>query len=162
MKKHRWIWLIIGALLLICLIIIVMNFLLMPSRSVCELAKLIHDDDRTDCIWLTDGCSGIHAVDPQMNSDIIDLLNNLEIFYQVGERTFFEAEDMLVLENMEEHDVQYFLFSDNFTVVWVADNSWVGNDNEISQYEEIYTAYRVKNPWEIRKMFREICEADSN
>ena len=85
----------------------------------------------------------------------------------------------MVLET-SDHRVQYFLFNEDFTVVWAADNSWIYENTQSSQNDGTYhadmifnaseqynewsntecTAYRVRNPRSVREFFESVCRQD--
>ena len=145
MKKHRW--------LLICAMVVLLAFLLVeivtfcyPLQTVWDLATMINSPDGAS-MWIQD--EHFHSLHGEEEDRAVAILNNLRLSYSVGTRNFDWVSNRIVLE--KEHQVQYFLFNDDFTVVWVVD--WHHTDEPIA-------AYRVKNPWAIRKFFNETCKAD--
>ena len=158
-------------------------FALRPSRSVWDIAEWIeHDDDFY--VWIGDDKHHNHfdlTTEPPQN--VKDILGSLKLSQRpIGRRPFFEASNMIVLEAPQHTPrVQYFLFNEDFTLMWTADNSWIHENSRDTQDNATYNArmifnaskeynewgntecdaYHVRNPRAVREFFRAVCEQDT-
>lgn len=159
-------------------------FILRPSRGVWDIAECIgHDDDFY--VWIGDSKHHNHFdITTEPPQDVKDILNNLKLSKKsIGNRTFSNRENMIVLETAgigQNPRVQYFLFNEDFTVVWAADNSWIYENERGSQDDDTYhtemifnaseqynewsnterAAYHVHNPHAVREFFKAVCNQD--
>ena len=155
-------------LLLLFFIVIAMFstsvLLLAQANSIWTIAESIRSVEDYPVVWISDSQHHVHFIghDTGAYSDAIQILNELQISRKsIGEYTFGDGSHMFVLEGSTDHTVQYFLFDEDFTKVWAVDNSWIPDHSEVTQYEEICPVYRVKNPWIIKRFFKEICDLDT-
>lgn len=161
MKKKRYLILL---LVIAVAVISIWVFLRFPTNDVWDIAELIRNDEDFPAVWISDSQHHFHFIghDTEAYSDAIQTLNESKIYRKsIREHTFGDSKNMIVLENPTEHTVQYFMFNDDFTMVWAVDNSWIPDHSEITQYEEICPVYRVKNPWKIKRFFKAICASDT-
>lgn len=160
-------------------------FILSPARSVWDIAECIGRDDDF-YVWIGDSKHHNHFdISTEPPQDVKDILNNLKLSKKtIGNRTFSNRENMIVLETAgigQNPRVQYFLFNEDFTVVWAADNSWIYENERGSQDDDTYHAemifnaseqynewsnteratYRVRNPRAVREFFKNVCEQDT-
>lgn len=178
--KKRYMIASIPAVLAAVIIVIALFFMLRPSRSVWDIAECVGRDDDF-YVWIGDAKSHNHfdlTTDPPQDAKAI--LDSLKLSQRsIGNRTFFDSANMIVLE-VSDHRVQYFLFNEDFTVVWAADNSWIYENTRGTQDNDSYhagmifnaseqynewgntecNAYRVRDPRTVRKFFEAVCEQD--
>jgi len=162
MKKSFKILLLV-AILVIVTVIFLLLIIFLPSNSVWDIAELIGKDDDF-YIWIAAPQYSNFSIQgyPELSAEGKEVLNCLKLSCKaVDECTFADAENFLVLETTTGHAVQYFLFNEDFTMVWAVDNSWIEEDSEITQYEEICLAYRVKNPWTVKRFFEKVTGLDT-
>ena len=155
-------------------------FMLRPSNSAWDIAECIGRDDDF-YIWIGDSQHHTHFINSEDVQPIAEkVLDGLKLSQRsVGNYAFFDRENTIVLET-SDHRVQYFLFNENFTVVWAADNSWIYENTQGSQNNATYNAgmifnaseqynewgnakcaaYRVRNPRAVREFFETVCEQD--
>ncbi|MBQ9080583.1 MAG: hypothetical protein IJY27_05880 [Clostridia bacterium] len=184
MKKRNMITLI-AAMLAVVGIGGALFFIFTPSGSVWDIAEFIGQDDDF-LIWISDSEYHNHFINSSsdQHSDAVKVLNGLKLSRKKGgKRTFADAKNTIVLETTGFESparVQYFLFNEDFTVVWVADNSWIYENSRGSQEDGTYhagmifdasnkynewtetecAAYRVRNPRAVREFFEAVCEQD--
>ena len=180
MKKHPLIVLTV-AILLVMFISGALFFILRPTRNVWDIADHIRRNDDF-YVWIGDRQHHTHYIIGDENQSAAEnVLDGLKLSQRsVGNRTFNEAQNMIVLET-SDHRVQYFLFNKDFTAIWAADNRWISantygaqndgtyNANMIFNASEQYTewsdtactAYRIKNPRAVREFFKSVCEQDT-
>ena len=161
MKKKIYFFIL---LLIAIVTVLFLVLLLAQSNNIWDIAELIRGVEDFPVVWISDSQPHVHFIghDTEAYSDAIQILNDLRISRKsIGEYTFGDSKNMIVLENPAEHTVQYFLFNKDFTKVWAVDNSWIPDHSEITQYEEICPVYRVKNPWKIKRFFKAICDSDT-
>ena len=175
--KQRKIIVLSIALLAIAITACALFFIFQPSQNIWDIAEYI---DRNDdfYIWIGDSQHHTHFI----NSDAVQptaekVLDGLKLSQRsIGNYTFFNQQNMIVLE-VSDHRVQYFLFNEDFTIVWAADNSWIYENSRDSQNGDTYNAgnaseqynewgntecaaYRVKNPRAVREFFKTVCRQD--
>lgn len=182
MKKYQKILLCTAIPLVIFLATVLLSMLL-PSQSVWDIAEWIeHDDDYY--AWIGDDKHHNHFdISTEPPRDVKDILECLKLSQRpISRRTFFEASNMIVLEAPQHTPrVQYFLFNEDFTLMWTADNSWIYENIRDTQDNATYNAgmifnaseeynewgntecdaYRVRNPRTLREFFRAVCEQDT-
>ena len=156
-------------------------FILRPTRNVWDIADHISHDDEF-YVWIDNSQRHTHYIDSgEVQSAAENVLDDLKLSQRsIGNHPFNDYKNMIVLET-SDHRVQYFLFNEDFTAIWAADNRWISantygaqNDgtyhagmifNASAQYNEwsntAQTAYRVKNPRAVREFFKSVCEQDN-
>ena len=156
MKKARIILIPVAALLVICIIVLSVWFF-MPSKSVWDIAKLIKEYNDNELLYIAD--RHYHFLDEGKRAEAADILNDLKLSDKVGEYIFPDNGKRNQLTIEKKHDVQYFFFNEDFTEVWCFDSDRVNEYMENSA-EPVCDVYRVKNPWKIRKFFKDTCKND--
>jgi hypothetical protein len=156
-------------------------FIFRPSRSAWDIAECIGRNDDF-YVWISDSQHHTHYIDSnEAQSAAEKVLDNLKLSQRsVGNYTFFDQQNMIVLE-VSDHRVQYFLFNEDFTIMWAADNSWIYENNRGTQDNDTYhagmifnaseqynewgntecAAYRVRNPRAAREFFENVCKQDT-
>ena len=176
MKKYQKILLCIAIPIVILLTAVLLSTLL-PSQGVWDIAECVSRNDDF-YIWTSDRQHHTHYINNEAQSAAEKVLDDLKLSQRsIGNYTFFDQENMIVLE-VSDHRVQYFLFNEDFTVVWAADNSWINERPQDPQGEShtesmgrisdeynkwgntACAAYRVKNPRAVREYFESVCRQD--
>ena len=86
-------------------------------------------------------------------------MGDLRLADKVGEYTLPYNSNRNQVTIEKDHKVQYFFFNEDFTEVWCFDSDRVDEYVENSA-EPVGDVYKVKNPWKIRKIFKDSCEND--
>ena len=180
MKKRTFIALTV-VILLVMFISGALFFILRPTRNVWDIADHISRNDDF-YVWISDSQHHTHYItSDEAQSAAENVLDNLKLSQRsIGNPPFNDCKNMIVLET-PDHRVQYFLFNEDFTAIWAADNRWISANTYGSQNDGTYhanmifnaseqyaewsntecTAYQVRNPRAVREFFESVCEQDN-